>query len=392
MATIAVLSDEEEGHLLPSFWLSRRLKDCGSRVCYLAPPNCERLVRGQGFEFISLKSEREAGKIRGGQGYLGPLLCEGMLDGAIVTLQPDVMLILSLYYAAGLAIHYRYKIPVVYFTPILSKYDRVERCGGIVNTLLNTTSGVPELLELLTKARVRFSNLMDIARLALRFPELVLVPEAFDVPDEQGVYHVGAGVDLERTEESFPWDNIDSNSPIIFCALGSQVQLLKEFGRRFFQVIFEVATARPDCQFIISTGGSLDGEHFSSIPTNVIASTWVPQLEVLSRADLMINHGGLNTVKECILMGVPMVVLPLKSLRDHFITAERVVHHGLGVQSDITQISSAELIILIDQVLHDESFKIRVNLMRETFLQQDRFDLALNVLERAISGNSHTSI
>src|SRR5262245_14557921 len=102
MLTIAVLIDWEEGHLLPSFWLSRGMKDYGHKVCYLGYSSSEGLVRRQGFEFISVDKKID---------NFGPLVRGEVLDEIIATLRPDIMLVHSLYYIAGLTIHYLYRLP-----------------------------------------------------------------------------------------------------------------------------------------------------------------------------------------------------------------------------------------------------------------------------------------
>jgi zeaxanthin glucosyltransferase len=396
MPTIAVLIDMEEAHLLHSFWLSRGLKARGYRVCYLGAPGSERLVRSQGFEFLPIMHDSLASVSYNGQkqasdkslNHLGPLVRGEVLDDIIGSLQPDVMLIQSHYYTEGLAIHYLYRLPVVFFTPHLRRFNRSIECERVVDDLCKFASGVAELCDLLTKSGVRFSNLKDIARLILLFPELVLLPEAFDLPgrgDEPGVYYIGAGIDIERKEEPFSWDGIDSNRALIYCARGSQSQLQREVNQRLIKDTLVVARARPDWQFVIASGKGVEIEEFTDVPPNVILRKWVPQLEVLSRANLMINHGGFGTIKECILMRVPMVVFPFEDFRDHATSAARVVHHGLGVQRDVEQVSVAELISLIEQVLNDRSFKHRVDLMREKFLQQDRFELAAKVIEDSVS-------
>jgi len=54
----------------------------------------------------------------------------------------------------------------------------------------------------------------------------------------------------------------------------------------------------------------------------------VDQLEVLHRAKLMITHGGLNSVQECIVTETPMIVIPLK--HDQHFVASRIEKLGLG--------------------------------------------------------------
>ncbi|MEZ4900626.1 MAG: glycosyltransferase [Spirosomataceae bacterium] len=51
-------------------------------------------------------------------------------------------------------------------------------------------------------------------------------------------------------------------------------------------------------------------------------------------ADLMITHGGLNSVCECLQVGVPMLLCPLGHTADHG-NAARVVYHGWGLLYDV---------------------------------------------------------
>jgi zeaxanthin glucosyltransferase len=398
-ATIVVLVDTEEGHIMPTFWLSRYLKARGHRVCYLGLSSVESIVRSQGFEFfsitgdVSLKdgrydSQREAYDDDYASIYFGPLVRGELLDGIIAKLRPSVALILSKHYLEGLAIHYRHQLPIVFVTPMFRRHARIRTCENVIAKLLDLKSGVAEFLELLVKAGARFRGFRGIAQLVLHFPELALLPEAFDLPgscEDSGVYYVGAGVDRARNDQPFPWADIDSGSPIVYCARGSQVQLQKEASRRLFQVTVDAAAARPEWRFIIATSKVFKAEDFTDVPPNLVLFDWIHQLEVLSRANVMINHGGFGTIKECIQMGVPMVILPLKGFRDHTLCAERVVHHGLGVQNDDLQVSPDKLILLLEQVMNDPSFNHRVNLMREKIERQDRLEFAATVIERAIA-------
>jgi UDP:flavonoid glycosyltransferase YjiC (YdhE family) len=250
-----------------------------------------------------------------------------------------------MYYLAGLAIRYRYRIPVVFFTPNFRRHARKMECEAIIADLLEVKSGITEFLELLAKAGVQFKNFRDVAELALQSPELALLPEAFDLPGrdkEPGVYYVGAGIDAARNELPFTWAGLDPSRPLVYCARGSQIQLRREDNRRLFQTTIDAAATRPEWQFIIAISKVFKAEDFSDVPPNVALFDWVPQFEVLSRSNVMVNHGGFGTVKECIHMGVPMVVLPIRGFRDHPDCAERVVYHGLGVQNDDPQVSPIE--------------------------------------------------
>jgi len=96
-----------------------------------------------------------------------------------------------------------------------------------------------------------------------------------------------------------------------------------------------------------------------------------------------VNHGGVGTVKECILKGVPMVTLPL--MRDQFDCARRVVHHGLGVDGDLEHLTCEALLALIDTVAGDPEFRRSVETMRERFLSDNTASLGVRLVEAAIA-------
>jgi UDP:flavonoid glycosyltransferase YjiC (YdhE family) len=52
------------------------------------------------------------------------------------------------------------------------------------------------------------------------------------------------------------------------------------------------------------------------------------QVAVLSRAAVFLTHGGFNSTKEALSLGIPLVVTPIGA--DQFYTAERVEALGLG--------------------------------------------------------------
>jgi glycosyltransferase, MGT family len=318
----------------------------------------------------------------------GPLVRGELLDHVLADLRPDVVLVHSEYYLEGLAIHYRYLVPLVFFGPMFRHFPRTEVSQKLGELLMELTSGLPEFLESLVKAGVKFKNFKDLSQLVLRTPELVLHPPAFDLPTnkkEPGVHYVGAGIDPARTERPFSFAGFDSDQPLIYSARGSQNQMNKEANRKLFQVTMDAAAQRPEWQFIIALGKAFKASDFSDVPDNVFLFPWVSQLEVLSRATVMINHGGFGSIKECIYMGVPTIVLPVRGFRDHSACAERVAYHGLGVKNDDPGISSAELVRMIEQVIYDPSFNHRVGRMREKFKQEARLDIAADVIEKAIT-------
>jgi UDP:flavonoid glycosyltransferase YjiC (YdhE family) len=64
------------------------------------------------------------------------------------------------------------------------------------------------------------------------------------------------------------------------------------------------------------------------VPEGVVLAHYVPQLALLDRADLMITHGGANSVAECLSRGRPLVVVPI--CNDQPLQARFLAQSGAG--------------------------------------------------------------
>ena len=388
-----MLLDVEEGHFLATFKLAKDLRDRGHEVSYLGLGSAERLVRQQGFDFAPvlddmLDGTRVANVPGVSFGTLVTAVLRGRLDGVIERLRPDGLVLLSLYYLEALLVARRYRLPVVLLTPQYRFEPRARTMELAVSAhLLAMGADLAREVIALAAGEGGLRSFRDLVDLLLPIPELVLLPREFDLPQlarDPDVTYVGGGVDLARAEEPFPWEALDGRLPLVYCSLGSQADLQPEAARGFFRCVAEAAAARPDLQFVLSTGKGFAPADFPACPPNLYRSDWVPQLTVLGRAGAMVNHAGAGTVKECIVKGVPMVVLPL--MRDQFDCARRVVYHGLGVEGDLKHLTAASLLSNLDAVMGDPGFRQRVGAMRECFLRADAAGLGARRVEEAITG------
>ncbi|MEJ2890847.1 glycosyltransferase [Actinomycetospora aeridis] len=98
-----------------------------------------------------------------------------------------------------------------------------------------------------------------------------------------------------------------------------------------------------DCEAVVATGG-LPVADGAPAPEHVHVLDWVPQPLLLSCADLLVTHGGYNSIREAVRTGTPMVVLP--QFGDQEANADRVGELGLGRRSgpgDVTATCAAVL-------------------------------------------------
>ena len=82
---------------------------------------------------------------------------------------------------------------------------------------------------------------------------------------------------------------------------------------------------------------------------NMWGAELVPQPAILPLVDLVITHGGNNTVTECFHFGKPMVVLPL--FWDQYDNAQRVDELGFGVRLRTYGFEDAELRGAVDRLI-----------------------------------------
>jgi UDP:flavonoid glycosyltransferase YjiC (YdhE family) len=91
---------------------------------------------------------------------------------------------------------------------------------------------------------------------------------------------------------------------------------------------------------------------------NMTGAGFLPQPAILPLVDLVITHGGNNTVTESIHHGRPMVVLPL--FWDQVDNAQRLDETGFGVRLPAYAFDDGDLVGAIDRLLADDALAARL--------------------------------
>jgi len=414
MAKIAFVLDHEEGHLLPTFKLARQLRERGHAVTYLGLADSGPLVRRQGFELVPILSqlfpEGSASRLRREEPldeldeldedvewygrYLGALADGEGLDGPVAEVGPDLFILNSLLQLNALVLHLRFALPVVFLTPYLRTATREQSAARLEDTFLRLRSGAVQLFDLVRRKAPSARSLRDVAGYLLRMPELIQCPRDFDLPgegreEEPEVHYIEAAVDLTRREsQGFPWERIDPGKKLLYASLGSQSLLAgREAAVSFLRAVAQGAASRPEWQLVLGTGGLAEAADLP-LPSDAVALPWVPQIPLLERAALMVTHGGLGTIKECIFHDVPMVVFPFG--RDQPDNARRVVHHGLGLAGDLTGdlagASPEKVFALVDRVAREPAFRDNVKRMGHRFREVEASGIGVQRIEAVLSG------
>jgi zeaxanthin glucosyltransferase len=182
-----------------------------------------------------------------------------------------------------------------------------------------------------------------------QLPQIMDFPRPFNPPP---IFYAGPFCDHSiRRKVSFPWERLNGK-PVIFASMGT----VRCESKLVFDEIIAVC-AEVDCQLVLSLGGgSLTPDDFQTIPDNTIVVHFAPQLELLRLASLCISHGGMNTVLESIMCGVPMILIPVTD--DQPGVAARVEWLGAGLSIPLRALSHAVLRKRIQMVLSDSYFQV----------------------------------
>ena len=142
----------------------------------------------------------------------------------------------------------------------------------------------------------------------------------------------------------------EREGPLVYLSLGSlgsaDVELMRKLIAELAGAPYRIVVSMGPQHAELDLAGNMAGEEF------------LPQTEVLPKVDLVITHGGNNTVTECLHFGKPMVVLPI--FWDQHDNAQRIEETGFGARLDTYRHSGEELTGAIDRLLGDAGLRSRL--------------------------------
>ncbi|MBX7551872.1 glycosyltransferase [Streptomyces sp. tea 10] len=138
--------------------------------------------------------------------------------------------------------------------------------------------------------------------------------------------------------------------------------------------------AELDCQAVVATGGIPVERPQTAGHVHLVDR--VPQPMLLRCAQLLVTHGGYNSVREAVGAGVPMAVLP--GFGDQPANADRVQELGLGRRVA----SPDEVAAVCRQVLNDPEVAARSRHAQRRMLGLPPIQAAVSDLEKVASGGA----
>src|ERR671930_1402314 len=182
------------------------------------------------------------------------------------------------------------------------------------------------------------------------FLDLYLYPEEVDYPRSRPLAPVWQRLDSCVRETTEPWEPPPGDGKLVYLSLGSLGSGDVELMRRLIGFL-----AESEHRVVVSMGP----QHAElELAPNMVGAEFLPQPAVLPHVDLVVTHGGNNTVTESLHFGKPMVVLPL--FWDQYDNAQRMDELGPGIRLAPYEVEGDELRGAIDRLLSDETLAGRL--------------------------------
>ena len=199
-------------------------------------------------------------------------------------------------------------------------------------------------------------------------------PDELDYPRQRplGSNWVQLESCVRTTDEPFGLPPIRGRGPLLYLSLGSlgsadvglMQRLIDMLGRTHYRVIVSMGPQHQEIR----------------LAHNMWGAEFVPQTSVLPLVDLVITHGGNNTVVESLHFGKPMVVLPL--FWDQPDNAQRVQESGLGIRLDPYRCTERELLQSIERLLGDAPLRARLTTISQRLQANPGTRQAADLIQR----------
>ncbi|MBG0821336.1 glycosyl transferase [Planomonospora sp. ID91781] len=183
---------------------------------------------------------------------------------------------------------------------------------------------------------------------------------------------------VRETDEEFelPEALKGGEGSLVYFSLGS----LGSADVELMQRVIDVLATTPH-RYIVSKG-PLHEE--IKLAGNMWGAEFLPQTKILPLVDLVITHGGNNTVTEALHFGKPMILLPL--FWDQYDNAQRVHELGYGVRLSTYGFADAELTGAVERLLGDAALRGRLAAAGEEIRRRDGLRRAADLIEQAGTG------
>jgi MGT family glycosyltransferase len=243
------------------------------------------------------------------------------------------------------------------------EYERVHRPVWAEFNAWVTEQGAPPLPDL--------QFIHDGAVNLYVYPELADYERAR--PLGTSWHRLDSSVRETDVEFTLPGSLAAGEGALIYFSLGSLGSADVQLMRRVISSLSETPH-----RYIVSMGPRHDEIELAA---NMTGAEFLPQTSVIAACDMVITHGGNNTITECLHFGRPTIVLPL--FWDQYDNAQRMHELGLGVRLDTYRFTDAQMQGALDQLLGDDLLYRRLAGAAAVVQRRDGVRKAADLIEQA---------
>ncbi len=150
----------------------------------------------------------------------------------------------------------------------------------------------------------------------------------------------------------FPFDKLRRDRYKVYVSLGTIFNNKPEIYRKIIH-----ALNQPEYQVIVSAGPAYQRLIRDPIPDNCLLFSEVPQVDLLPKVDLVITHGGTNTINETLAAGKPTIVIPIAGEQGD--NASRVEYLQVGLRLDVCRFDELDLLNKVRVIQTNAAFQSR---------------------------------
>lgn len=344
------------GHFVPTIGLVQELIKQNCEVAYLMPFEWEEKVAESGAKFYGYSNHKKLSE---------------QIKNAYATAESIIekfdLVIYEQFFFLGKHLAEKYNKPVarIFTAPVTNEALMQEfiNAKGPLSIFRHKWIARAFTKDIAKDISMKTDNWLD--EIIFNPPELNLVytlreyqPYVEEFPDEQFKF-LGPSV-YNRKADKFDFKK--GRKPVVYISLGTVIK----GAVSFFQNCIE-AFRNENVDVIISVGKKFDIRKLKNIPSNIHIYNSVPQLEVLKMADVFVTHGGMNSVSEAFVYGVPMIVIPFMS--DQPVNARCIEKLGVGKTLEYSNTSKNTISEVVQSIISDASIKENIMKVQELIKQ-----------------------
>ena len=344
------------GHVNPLLALIRDLTKRGFTVRVYSGTETADAITQAGGMFVDCTSFfLRSGEIRyAASGYLNALEAAMVMDGFMANQIQEwkpVYAISDIESIWGSLLAEKYQLPLIIFSPthLRTLFAAGDYWGEFFRELEPYEEAFERRLQLLNEKGFPKKSMMsllcvDPEKNYIAAVPRILQPDCESLDEDRISFFGGIGLKVK--------DNAcrsGKHRPLIYVTLGTTYF---SDAHVFFRCCIE-AFRDLDADIVMAVWKYVDIRKLGEVPENMDIRVFVDQTDVLRKCDAALFIGGINTVKDCLMLGIPMVLCPF--FYDNYATAKLIREAGAGVRIDSYQPGLLRESVL--RVLKEPSFR-----------------------------------